>query len=108
MQRSVCRLTVVACLVGALVFLLGSVSMIYGQSKEPILFGVMYDQTGPTSVWGVPVAQGARDYTRLINKKGGINGHSIEWVEHEMGYKVPNAIEGYERFKGDCSKDTGV
>jgi branched-chain amino acid transport system substrate-binding protein len=63
------------------------------------MIGVMYDQTGPTSVWGVPVAQGARDYTRLINKKGGIHGHPIEWVEHEMGYKVPNAIEGYERFK---------
>jgi branched-chain amino acid transport system substrate-binding protein len=93
-----CRLTVVACLV-VLACMLGSVPVTYGQGKEPIMIGVMYDQTGPTSVWGVPVAQGARDYTRLLNKKGGIDGHPIEWVEHEMGYKVPNAIEGYERFK---------
>ncbi|HYY16520.1 MAG TPA: ABC transporter substrate-binding protein, partial [Gammaproteobacteria bacterium] len=99
MQRSVYRLSVIVCLVGALACLLLNVPMAYGQSKEPILIGVMYDQTGPTSVWGVPVAQGARDYTRLINKQGGVHGHPIEWVEHEMGYKVPNAVEGYERFK---------
>jgi branched-chain amino acid transport system substrate-binding protein len=99
MQRSVYRLIVIVCLVGALACLLIKVPMAYGQSKEPILIGVMYDQTGPTSVWGVPVAQGARDYTRLINKKGGVQGHPIEWIEHEMGYKVPNAVEGYERFK---------
>jgi hypothetical protein len=56
MQRSVYRLFVIVCLVGALVCLLLNVPMAYGQSKEPILIGVMYDQTGPTSVWGVPVA----------------------------------------------------
>jgi branched-chain amino acid transport system substrate-binding protein len=92
-------LTVVTCIVGALAFSLLSGPLAYGQSTEPIRIGVMYDQTGPTSVWGVPIAQGARDYTRLVNKKGGVHGHPIEWVEHEMGYKVPNAIEGYERFK---------
>jgi branched-chain amino acid transport system substrate-binding protein len=92
------RLFVVAGIV-ALAFSLLSGPMAFGQGKEPIRFGIMYDQTGPTSVWGVPIVQGARDYTKLVNKKGGIHGHPIEWVEHEMGYKVPNAIEGYERFK---------
>jgi branched-chain amino acid transport system substrate-binding protein len=99
MKRSKGLLTVVTSIVGALAFTLVSGPLAYGQNKEPIRIGVMYDQTGPTSVWGVPIAQGARDYTRLVNKKGGIHGHPIEWVEHEMGYKVPNAIEGYERFK---------
>lgn len=99
MKGSKWRVTVVASIAGLLAFTLIGAPVAYGQSKEPIRFGIMYDQTGPTSVWGVPIVAGARDYTRLVNKKGGINGHPVEWVEHEMGYKVPTAIEGYERFK---------
>lgn len=99
MKERIGLLTVVACIAGALVFTLVSGPTAYGQTKEPIVLGIMYDQTGPTSVFGVPIVQGARDYTKLINKKGGIHGHPIEWIEHEMGYKVPNAVEGYERFK---------
>jgi len=99
MKGNAWRWSIVLGVAVALAFSLVSGPTAYGQGKEPIRFGIMYDQTGPTSVWGVSVVQGARDYTRLVNKKGGIHGHPIEWVEHEMGYKVPHAVEGYERFK---------
>lgn len=71
----------------------------YAQEKEPIRVGLMYDATGPVSPLNIPIAAGGRDYVKLLNKKGGINGHPIESIEHEFGYKVPLAVEGFERYR---------
>lgn len=74
-------------------------STLYAAEKEPIKIGMLYDVTGATFTWGSQAPVGGRDYIKLLNKKGGINGHPIEIVDHEMGYKVPLAVEGFERFK---------
>lgn len=69
------------------------------QEKESIRVGLMFDATGPTFTWGSQSPIGGRDYVRYLNKKGGINGHRIDAIEHEMGYKVPLAVEGFERYR---------
>jgi branched-chain amino acid transport system substrate-binding protein len=71
----------------------------HAQGKESVRVGLMFDATGPTMTWGSQMPVGGRDYVRYLNKKGGINGHRIDLIEHEMGYKVPLAVEGYERYK---------
>ncbi|MBI4595111.1 MAG: ABC transporter substrate-binding protein [Candidatus Tectomicrobia bacterium] len=55
------------------------------QEKEPVKVGLMYDLTGPTSPWGIQYSSGARDYVKLLNKKGGINGHVIGSRQNSFG-----------------------
>lgn len=101
MWRRKSLLTLMVCLmsVGALILAGGFSRPAMAQEKEPIVVGLMYDTTGPTQLFGIPMGQAFRDYVNLVNEKGGIGGHPIKAVEHEMGYKVPLAVEGYERFK---------
>jgi branched-chain amino acid transport system substrate-binding protein len=68
-------------------------------TKEPITIGSFYDGSGATSAVGVPHRQGFDDYIRLVNKRGGVDGHPINTVVIDMGYEVPKGIEGYERMK---------
>jgi branched-chain amino acid transport system substrate-binding protein len=68
--------------------------------KEPIVLGGLCDRTGPTQLVGVNLCHGVLDYIQLINKKGGVMGHPIKYVEIEHGYEVPRAVEAYETLKG--------
>ncbi len=68
-------------------------------AKDPIKFGGQCDRTGPTKLIGVEVCPGGTDYIKLINKKGGIMGHPVEYTEVEHGYTVDRGVEGYERLK---------
>ena len=40
-----------------------------------------------------------QDYYNLVNRKGGIEGYKIKDDEIDNDYKVPPAIEAYERQK---------
>jgi branched-chain amino acid transport system substrate-binding protein len=40
------------------------------------------------------------DYIEMVNKKGGVMGHPIKYLEIEYGYEVPRAVEAYETLKG--------
>jgi len=68
--------------------------------KEPIVLGGVCDRTGPTQLVGVNLCHGVLDYIKLVNKKGGVLGHPIKYVEIEHGYEVPRAVEAYETLKG--------
>src|SRR5947208_4057069 len=48
---------------------------------------------------GVNMCPGAQDYVRLVNAKGGVEGHKIRLIEIDHEYKVPPAVEAYERYK---------
>jgi branched-chain amino acid transport system substrate-binding protein len=69
-------------------------------SKEPIVLGGECDRTGATQLVGVNLCHGLLDYIKLVNKKGGVLGHPIEYIEVEHGYEVPRAVEAYETMKG--------
>src|SRR5881296_4290341 len=73
----------------------------HAQSKADIVIGVQCDRTGPTQIVGTVLCPGIHDYIALVNSKGGVEGHKIKALEVDNEYKVPPAVESYERFKKD-------
>jgi branched-chain amino acid transport system substrate-binding protein len=73
----------------------------FAQSKSEIVIGVQCDRTGPTQIVGTVLCPGFHDYIALVNSKGGVEGHPLKALEIDHEYKVPPAVESYERFKKD-------
>ena len=70
------------------------------QQKE-VIVGQLCDRTGPTQINGVVLCPASHDYYNLINSKGGVEGYQIKSEELDHEYKVPQAVEAYQRMKGD-------
>jgi len=68
-------------------------------AAQDIVIGLQCDRTGPTQTVGVVLCPGYHDYVDLVNSKGGADGHMIRVHEIDHEYKVPPAVEAYERFK---------
>ena len=68
------------------------------QQKE-IVVGAQCDRTGPTQLVGVVICPAQADYFALVNSKGGIDGYTLRYDELDNEYKVPPAVEEYERQK---------
>ena len=68
------------------------------QQKE-ILIGMQCDRTGATQITGVVLCPAMHDYYNLINAAGGIDGYTIKAEEIDNEYKVPQAVEAYQRHK---------
>ena len=57
-------------------------------------------RTGPYAPSGIPIANGFRDYYKLINARdGGINGVKIAFEECETEYNTKLGVECYEKLK---------
>jgi branched-chain amino acid transport system substrate-binding protein len=69
------------------------------QSKGEIVIGMQCDRTGATQIVGTVLCPGFHDYIALINSKGGVEGFKIKAPEIDNEYKVPPAVESYERHK---------
>lgn len=67
--------------------------------KPDIVVGLQCDRTGATQVVGVNLCPGYHDYVALVNSRGGVEGHKIRVLEIDHEYKVPPAVEAYERHK---------
>ncbi len=83
---------------GVLAVLLGAGGLLSAGADE-IVVGGQCDRTGPTKFIGTLLCPGANDYIRLVNKKGGIDGHTVRYIEVEHAYKVDRGVEAYERIK---------
>src|SRR6266481_3226743 len=68
------------------------------QEKE-VMIGGQCDRTGPTQIVGVVYCPAIQDYIDLVNSKGGVEGYKIKYYELDNEYKVPQAVEEYERQK---------
>ena len=68
-------------------------------ASHEIVIGLTCDRTGPTNNIGPLLCPGFHDYVRLVNSKGGVEGHRLKVLEVDHEYKVPPAVEAYERFK---------
>jgi branched-chain amino acid transport system substrate-binding protein len=90
-----CALAVVFALVVSL-FAMGAAP---AWAAQDIVIGLQCDRTGPTQVVGTVLCPGYHDYVDLVNSKGGVDGHMIRVLEIDHEYKVPPAVEAYERFK---------
>ena len=64
-----------------------------------VVIGVQCDRTGPTQITGVVLCPAMQDYYNLINSQGGIDGYKIKADEIDNQYKVPAAVEAYQRQK---------
>src|SRR3990172_5318602 len=73
--------------------------------SHEIVIGLLCDRTGATQVVGVNLCPGSHDYVKLLNSKGGVEGHKIKLIEVDHEYKVPPAVEAYERFKKEGAED---
>jgi branched-chain amino acid transport system substrate-binding protein len=103
LRRWVCGFIAVACVVG----LVGIMPAL----ADTIVIGGQCDRTGPTKNVGTQICPGLLDYVRLVNKKGGVNGHKINYIEVEHAYKVDRGVEAYERIKregGVATMDYGT
>lgn len=67
--------------------------------KGEIVLGLQCDRTGATQTVGVVICPGIHDYIKLVNFKGGLEGHKVKLIEIDHEYKVPQGVEAYERFK---------
>ena len=91
---------------GTLVLAAASASLVWtvdrpsAQQKE-LVIGEQCDRTGATQLVGVILCPGVMDYINLINSKGGVEGYRIRLDEIDHEYKVPPAIEAYERYKAE-------
>ncbi|HKZ04374.1 MAG TPA: ABC transporter substrate-binding protein [Methylomirabilota bacterium] len=90
------RITLVALLV-ALAGMLALVSP--ATASHEIVIGMQCDRTGATQIVGTVLCPGFHDYVALVNSKGGVGGHKIKALEIDHEYKVPPAVESYERHK---------
>ncbi len=70
-------------------------------AQKEIVIGLQCDRTGATQTVGVHLCPGYHDYIKLVNGKGGIEGYKIKAIEIDHEYKVPQAMESYERHKKD-------
>jgi len=94
MQQSL--IVVLAVLVGVTGVLGGALP---AAASHEIVIGVQCDRTGATQIVGTVLCPGFHDYIALVNSKGGVEGHKLKALEIDHEYKVPPAVESYERHK---------
>jgi branched-chain amino acid transport system substrate-binding protein len=66
---------------------------------QEVRLGALQDTTGATSDVGKGEAVGVRAAVQYYNDNGGINGKKIRLFQYDYGYKIPEAITTYKRFK---------
>jgi len=85
-----------ALLAGAMLVALAGTAA--AQQKE-VMIGMQCDRTGATQITGVVLCPAMHDYYNLINAGGGVEGYKIKVDEIDNEYKVPSAVEAYQRHK---------
>src|SRR5215470_8326397 len=78
-----------------------SLSVPAASQQKELMIGVQCDRTGATQITGVVLCPAMQDYYNLINSKGGIDGYKIKAPEIDNEYKVPQAVEAYQKQKQD-------
>jgi len=79
--------------------IVAAVLMTFSAYAKDIKIAVLTDESGGTADVGKPYAQGVRDCIRYFNENGGIDGNKIKPVIIDYGYKIPQAISAYKKFK---------
>ncbi|MDX2369685.1 MAG: ABC transporter substrate-binding protein [Colwellia sp.] len=69
------------------------------QAEDSVFVGHLADMSGPTAFVGKAYANGVRDSLAYINAHGGISGTKLESETIDYGYKVPQAIAAYKKWK---------
>ncbi|MBI9107364.1 MAG: ABC transporter substrate-binding protein [Spirochaetales bacterium] len=78
-----------------------------GQNEDEIVIGVMQDLSGPTSVWGNAVKNGAELAVDMINADGGLLGKQLVLKSYDIKLDPQEAINAYNRLS-DSDKATAI
>jgi len=74
--------------------------MMATSAAADVFFPGLTYRTGPFAPGGTPLANGVRDWYKLLNARdGGIEGVKIAYEECEFGYNTAKGVECYERLK---------
>jgi len=92
-----CRRIVLGTLLGVGLALAAAVPEAAAQAT--VKMGSLNDTTGVTSDVGKDIALGIREAVQYVNDTGGINGKRIQLFLYDYGYRVPEAITTYKRFR---------
>jgi branched-chain amino acid transport system substrate-binding protein len=76
-------------------------------AQNVVKLGSLNDFTGPTSDVGKDAGLGIREAVQYVNDTGGINGKRIKLFQYDYGYRVPEAVTTYKRFR-DFDKAVAV
>jgi branched-chain amino acid transport system substrate-binding protein len=67
--------------------------------SQEVKLGALQDLTGATSDVGKDEALGVREAVQYYNDSGGINGKRIRLFQYDYGYRIPEAVTTYKRFR---------
>ena len=67
--------------------------------SAPIKFAGCYDLTKAYGFVTPQIPQAAIDYAKILNQKGGIEGHPVEFLVQDHGNEPQRGIECYEKMK---------
>lgn len=81
----------------AAIFLAGGSA--WAQLKGEVRIGSLNDTTGATSDVGKDYAMAVAEAVAYINDTGGINGKRLRLYQYDYGYRIPEAITTYKRFR---------
>ncbi len=83
----------------SLVFALLILGSPMASAQQIVNLGALQDMTGATSDVGKDEALGVREAVQYYNDHGGINGKRIKLFQYDYGYRVPEAVTTYKRFR---------
>jgi len=66
---------------------------------ETIRIGALNDLSAATSDVGRDYALGLDEAMRFVNDAGGVNGRPVALYQYDYGYRVPEVLAKYKRFK---------
>ncbi len=70
-----------------------------GAMAQEVVIGALNDMTGATSDVGKDYALGIAEAVADVNDTGGINGKKIKLFQYDYGYRIPEAVTTYKRFR---------
>jgi len=68
-------------------------------APETIKFAGCFDLTKSYGFITPQIAQAVKDYAKILNQKGGIEGHPVEFLVQDHGNEPQRGIECYEKMK---------
>lgn len=72
-----------------------------GVTDTTITVGVIHDATGPNASSQAPYIAGIKNYIKMINDNGGVNGRKIEVKVEDDQSKVDKALAGFTKLVQD-------
>jgi len=93
------RLKLLSILAGAGLALFGAQPALAQAQTQPIKIALCFDMSKSYTFISPPIASAVKDYAKILNQKGGIEGHPIEILLQDHGNEPQRGIECYEKMK---------